>query len=262
MRFILIFAASALLAATGSVDNETTWRAKHEASLKAPDGWLAVAGLSWLHDGANTVDLPADASQKSIALRLDHGKVYSDRRPLVTDVNDHPDVLNFGPVSITIIERNGKFGARIRDINAETRRDFTSCKWFPADSAWRIQAKWIAYSKPKTIAIANILGMTDQESSPGYAEFTLQGKTLRLEPIVDDGELFFLFKDTTSAHTTYGAGRFLYAAMPKGNTVELDFNKAHNPPCAFTAYATCPLPPKQNVLPVAIEAGEKRYGTH
>lgn len=262
MKFALILAAgTALAATTGTVDYQK-WRAHREATLKAPDGWLTVVGLSWLQEGANTVELPAGASQKSIALRLDHGKVFSDHRALVTDVNDHPDVLNFGPVSVTIIERSGKFGARVRDLNAETRRDFTGCNWFPADSAWRIQAKWIAYPKPKTLAITNILGMTDQEPSPGYAEFTLQGKTLRLEPIIDDGELFFMFRDATSAHTTYGAGRFLYAAMPKGNTVELDFNKAHNPPCAFTAFATCPLPPKQNILPIAIEAGEKRYGSH
>ena len=104
--------------------------------------------------------------------------------------------------------------------------------------------------------------MTDHEPSPGYAEFTLQGKTMRLEPVLEDGELFFMFKDATSSKTTYGAGRFLYADLPKGNTVELDFNKAHNPPCAFTAFATCPLPPKQNILTASIEAGEKRYRSH
>jgi len=104
--------------------------------------------------------------------------------------------------------------------------------------------------------------MTDEEPSPGYAEFTVKGKTLRLDPVIEDGELFFMFKDATSGKTTYPAGRFFYAAIPKGPEVELDFNKAHNPPCAFTAFATCPLPPKQNVLAVAIEAGEKNYGQH
>jgi uncharacterized protein len=234
------------------------WRAKYEAGLKAPDGWLSVAGLFWLHEGANTIELP----QKPIVLRLDAGKVTFEKRPLKSDVSDHPDVLRFGDVTVTVIERGGKTGVRLRDPNAETRRDFTGCKWFPADSAWRVNARWIAYPKPKTIAITNILGMTDREPSPGYAEFTLEGKTLRLEPVIDDGELFFMFKDATSARTTYGAGRFLYAAIPKGNEVELDFNKAHNPPCAFTAFATCPLPPKQNILPVAVEAGEKSYGKH
>ncbi len=185
-----------------------------------------------------------------------------EKRQLKSDETDHPDVLKFGDVTATIIERGGKFGVRLRDPNAETRREFTGCKWFPASDAWRVKAKWVPYPKPKTIAITNILGMTDQEPSPGYAEFTLQGRKMTLEPVLEDGELFFMFKDATSAKTTYGAGRFLYAALPKGDSVELDFNKAHNPPCAFTAFATCPLPPKQNILPAAIEAGEKNYGKH
>jgi len=262
MRIALLLAASAALAATGGLESEQQWRARYESGLKAPDGWLSVAGLSWLHEGANTVDLPADASQKLVVLNLDHGKVSYQGRALKTDEAEHPDELKFGAVTVTIIERIGKFGVRLRDPNAETRRDFKGCNWYPASDAWRIQAKWVPYPKPKTIAITNILGMTDQEPSPGYAEFDLQGKSVRLEPVLDDGDLFFMFKDATSAKTTYGAGRFLYAAKPKGGTVELDFNKAHNPPCAFTAYATCPLPPKQNILAAAIEAGEKSYGKH
>jgi uncharacterized protein (DUF1684 family) len=262
MRFAIILAASTVLAATAGPGSEQAWRADYESHLKAPDGWLSVAGLSWLHEGANTVELPPGAAQKAVALHVDGGKVSYDKRPLKSDITDHPDVLKFGDVTLTVIERGGKTGVRLRDPHAETRRDFTGCKWFPAEAAWRVNAKWIAYPKPKTIAITNILGMTDQEPSPGYAEFTLQGKTLRLEPVLEDGELFFMFKDATSAHATYGAGRFLYAAVPKASVVELDFNKAHNPPCAFTAFATCPLPPKQNILPVAIEAGEKSYGKH
>lgn len=256
---VLVFVPLAVFAA-----GYPEWRASYEASLKAPDGWLSVAGLQWLKEGENTVDLP---NQKPIALRLDKGKVIYEKRQLKSDATDHPDVLKFSDISLTVIERGGKLGVRLRDPNAETRRDFTGCKWFPADPAWLIKAKWVAYPKPKSIAITNILGMTDQEPSPGYAEFTLQGKTLRLEPVLEDGELFFMFKDATSARTTYGAGRFLYAALPKGaqsgsTTVDLDFNKATNPPCAFTAFATCPLPPKPNILTVAIEAGEKNYGTH
>jgi uncharacterized protein (DUF1684 family) len=261
MRFTLLFAALAVCA-VGAGSGYPEWRADYEAKLKAPDGWLSVAGLFWLHEGANTVEIPVGASQKQIVLRLESGKVSFEKRQLKSDATEHPDVLKFGDAALTIIERGGKTGVRVRDPNAETRREFTGCKWFPADPAWRVSAKWIAYPKPKTIAITNILGMTDQEPSPGYAEFTLQGKTLRLEPVIDDGELFFMFKDASSAKTTYGAGRFLYAAIPKGQQVELDFNKAHNPPCAFTAFATCPLPPKQNILPVAIEAGEKSYGKH
>jgi uncharacterized protein (DUF1684 family) len=258
MRLIVILAALTV-SAVGGVSGYPEWRAKYEASLKAPDGWLSVAGLSWLEEGENTVDLP---NQKPIKLRLEGSKVTYEKRQLRSDAADHPDVLKFGDISLTIIERGGKFGVRLRDPNAETRRNFMGCKWFPADPAWLIKAKWVPYPKPKTIAITNILGMADQEPSPGYAEFTLRAKTMRLEPVLEDGELFFMFKDATSARTTYGAGRFLYAALPKGNEVELDFNKATNPPCAFTAFATCPLPPKQNILAIAIEAGEKNYGKH
>ncbi len=248
--------------AAGDSREEAKWRADYEASLKAPDGWLSVAGLSWLNQGENAVQLPPDASKHSIVLRLSGNRVTFGNRQLQSDITEHPDVLRFGDVSLTIIERGGKIGVRLRDANATTRREFTGCKWFPAGSAWRVHAKWTAYAKPRTIAITNILGMTDREPSPGYAEFSLQGRTYRLEPVVEDNELFFMFKDATSGHSTYGAGRFLYAAMPKSNQVELDFNKAHNPPCAFTAFATCPLPPRQNILTVAINAGEKSYGAH
>jgi len=263
VTLLFVFVALAVFAAGGG-SGYPEWRASYEASLKAPDGWLSVAGLYWLHEGANNVEIP---SQKPIVLRLDGSKVTFEKRQLKSDATEHPDTLKFGDISLTIIERGGKTGVRLRDPNAETRREFTGCKWFPADPAWRIMAKWVAYPKPKTIAITNILGMTDQEPSPGYAEFTLQGKKMTLEPVLEDGELFFMFKDATSAKSTYGAGRFLYAALPKGTqsgstTVELDFNKATNPPCAFTAFATCPLPPKQNILTAAIEAGEKNYGKH
>ena len=121
---------------------------------------------------------------------------------------------------------------------------------------------WLKVAKPKKLPITNILGMTQDEASPGYAEFRIKGQTLRLEPIVDDGQLFFMFKDATTGKATYPAGRFLYAPIPKDAEVVLDFNQSHNPPCAFTAFATCPLPPRQNTLPVAIEAGEKNYGNH
>jgi len=252
--FAILFAAYTLLAAGAGVNETVKWRADYEASLKAPDGWLSVAGLFWLHEGANEV--------ASKTLTVHGGKVFIQGRRLQSDASEHPDVVRIGGLSLTIIERGGKLGARLRDPKAAARRGFTGCNWFPADPAWRIEAKWVAYPEPKKIAVTNILGMTDREPSPGYAEFIVKGKTMRLEPVAEDGELFFMFRDSTSGRTTYGAGRFFYAAMPKAGKVELDFNKAHNPPCAFTAFATCPLPPRQNTLQVAIEAGEKNYGKH
>jgi hypothetical protein len=274
---MVLFAAGALFAAGNAayVPEMQKWRADREASLRKPDGWLSVAGLFWLHEGANVVGsdaqsdvvLPAGSPKRAGVLRYEAGKVMFEpaagaKVAMKPDDPGPPDVAHIGDVSFTIINRGGKMGARLRDPNAATRRNFTGCQWFPIAESWRVRAKWVAYPEPKKIAITNILGMTDEEPSPGYAEFAINGRTLRLEPVAEDDDLFFMFKDTTSGRTTYGAGRFLYADKPKDGTVELDFNKAENPPCAFTAFATCPLPPKQNALPLAVEAGEKTYGHH
>jgi hypothetical protein len=179
------------------------------------------------------------------------------------DTSDHPTVVRVGDLSLTAIQRTTKIGIRLRDPNAAARRDFKGTAWFPPDRAWRVTARWVALPTPKKISIANILGMTDGEDCPGYAQWTREGKVLRLEPVLEDNLLFFMFKDATNAHETYGAGRFLYAESPKRNgEVILDFNRAHNPPCAFTGWATCPLPPPQNRLPIAVNAGEKMYGSH
>jgi len=275
----IVFATSGLLLAaanTSYTDEAARWRASYEESLKAPTGWLTVAGLFWLHPGANVVGsdpqsdivLPSSAPKRAGTLQFLNGKVTwqpsaGEKTPLQSDQTGHPDSVHIGQLAFTIIERGGKTGVRLRDPGAETVRNFTGCKWFPADPQWRISAKWVPYPHPKKIPITNILGMTDDESSPGYAEFALHGQTFRLEPVIEDHQLFFMFKDATSGKTTYGAGRFFYAPIPTGsNTVELDFNQAHNPPCAFTAFATCPLPPKQNVMTAAVEAGEKNYGHH
>lgn len=264
--FVLI----AMMAAGSYTSGIEKWRADYEAGLKAPDGWLSVAGLYWLHDGANSVGsdsqadvvLPAGTPAHSGILRLDNGRVTFEP-PSGAEVAlkpDSDDVVKIGELSIAIIARGGRTGARLRDPNAAARREFAGCKWFPISENWDVKAKWVAYPQPKKIPILNILGMTEEEDSPGFAEFILAGKTLRLEPVVEDDQLFFMFRDTTSAKSTYPAGRFLYAALPKDGAVDLDFNKAKNPPCAFTAFATCPLPPKQNTLPIAIEAGELTYG--
>ena len=282
LPWISLLLASTLAAA--GVDSSYTsqiseWRNKHEAGLKGPGGWLSVAGLFWLHEGPNVLGsdphsdavLPEGAPARAGVLNFHQGKVsfepanpgYAGKRgPLRIDVDGHPDVIEIAGVSLTIIRRGERTGVRMRDPNAATRRNFTGLQWFATDEAWRITARWTAYPEPRKIAIANVLGMTDQEPSPGYAEFTVRGQKVRLEPVLEDDHLFFIFKDQTSGKSTYGAGRFLYSEMPKGGEVILDFNKTENPPCAFTAFATCPLPPKQNSLPAAIEAGEKNFGHH
>ena len=157
-----------------------------------------------------------------------------------------------------------RYALRIKDSRAPTRTVFHGLKWYPPNAMYRVHAKWVPYSPPKILEIPTILGTVSKLPAPGAAEFTIDGKTVfRLEPVLeepDSKELFFIMRDTTSKTSTYGAGRFLYTELPdhgltQPGAVELDFNRLINPPCAFTAYATCPLPPPQNRLLVAIPAG-------
>jgi uncharacterized protein (DUF1684 family) len=189
-----------------------------------------------------------------------NGKPASAAAPLKSDTDGTPDQVRMDGLTMFVIHRGNRYGIRLRDPESKQRREFTGEHWFPVNGSYRVSAKFVAYDKPNMIPITNVLGQTELEPSPGYATFALQGRALRLEPVTEDDHLFFIFRDLTAGHETYAAGRFLYAAVPKNGVVELDFNKAENPPCAFTAFATCPLPPKQNRLEVRIEAGELNYG--
>jgi len=153
----------------------------------------------------------------------------------------------------------------LKDENNPARKNFAGARFFPINPAFRVKAKWIPNNPPRQVAIPTVLGTVIQMPSPGSVEFSLDGKTLQLSPLLespDDKELFIIFGDQTNAKGTYGAGRFLYTELPHDNEVTLDFNRAQNPPCAVTPYATCPLPPKENKLSVAIPAGEKYSGSH
>lgn len=260
------------------------WQREREVNLKSEDGWLAVVGRVWLKEGRNTVGcdpssdivLPPDAAPAAVgAFYLQNGEVRFESAPEAgatldgraavrelakSDAAGPPDLLRVRDLTMLVIERGGRFGIRIKDKNSASRRSFTGLKYFPIRESYRLKAKFVPYSPPRKIAVPNILGETTEELCPGYAEFTLGGKAYRLEPIEEGAELFFIFKDLTSSKETYAAGRFLYAERPRNGEVILDFNQAVNPPCAFTPYATCPLPPRQNRLTVRIEAGEMRYG--
>jgi uncharacterized protein (DUF1684 family) len=169
--------------------------------------------------------------------------------------------VEIGPLTLYVLERGGRYAIRLRDRNSELRRKFTGLQYFPISERYRVQARFVA--EPRKMRIANVLGMTEEMPSPGYAVFKLNGRELRLYPVLetpDAKELFYIFSDQTTGKETYGGGRFFYSDMPKQGTVTLDFNKAYNPPCVFTPFATCPLPPKENRLPVRIEAGELKYG--
>jgi len=263
------------------------WRAHREARLKADDGWLTVAGLFWLNGGDNSAGtapdcamvLPAGSAPAHAGVFHFHGGKTSFRavpgvavavngKPVESaelksdDDKDGPDELSINALTMYVIHRGDKYGIRLKDRNSEYRRSFTGLHWYPIRPDYRVTAKLVAWPQPKEIPIANILGQTEPTPSPGYLEFTLNGVPLRLDAVTEDNTLFLIFRDRTAGKTTYGAGRFLNADMPKDGVAVLDFNKAYNPPCAFTPYATCPLPPPQNRLAVAIEAGEMKYGDH
>lgn len=258
------------------------WRTDRLARLKASDGWLAVAGLFWLKpgpnsagsDSSNSIVLPAAAPGRIGSFLFQNGKTVFTAEPgagvtvngrpagkleMRPDTEGQPDVIAVGGLTLHVIRRGSRYGIRLRDPNSRFRREFTGLKWFSVDQSFRVTARFVPYDPPKRISVPNILGDTEKRSSPGYAAFTLAGTECRLEPVLEEGRLFFIFRDLTTGKETYPAGRFLYADSPKDGKVVLDFNKAYNPPCAFTPYATCPLPPPQNSLRVRITAGEKTY---
>ena len=259
------------------------WRHARAQRLTADGGWLTVAGLFWLAPGtnrfgadkANDIVLPDHSSPpRAGSFVLEAGRVRVEvapgaavtlagqpvrKRDLHTDAGGAvADVLQLGALTMQVIDRGGRVGIRLKDMRAPARRDFKGLTWYPIKPEYRVTARFTAPARPTTIAVPNVLGGTETLPSPGSAHFELHGKPLRLDAVIEPGEtqLFFILRDATAGKTTYGAGRFLYADPPVDGRVVLDFNKAYSPPCAFTRYATCPLPPASNRLPVAIEAGE------
>jgi uncharacterized protein (DUF1684 family) len=242
------------------------WRETRRASLTKEDGWLSLVGLEWLNPGENGIKLPTHPPTTA-HFRLAAGKValVADGKSidLLDDTDPQgPTVIQNGSFRYNVIKRNDKFAIRMKDGEAETRTHFKGLDYFPVSPQWRIEARFEPFNPPRKVAITNVLGMTSDETAPGELVFDVEGKTYRLMPILEQGEkdYFIIFKDATSGKETYGAARYLYASPPgaDGKTI-VDFNKAYNPPCAFTHFATCPLPPPQNRLPFRIEAGEKKY---
>jgi uncharacterized protein (DUF1684 family) len=265
-------------------------RKERLAELTADDGWLTVAGLFWLEPGANVagsapgspVLLPASAPARLGVFELKDGRVIFTADPAArvtragapvstielsspktpADDPQPPVMLESGDLRLFAIRREDRVAIRMRDLKSAMRQGFKGLEYFPLEPAYRVRATFVAYKEPKKIPIPNVLGQVPEMVSPGYVTFTLDGRDLRLEPVYETREqkdLFFIFKDETSRDATYPAGRFLHAPLPVDGVVDLDFNKAYNPPCAFTDFATCPLPPKQNRLAIRIEAGERAY---
>jgi uncharacterized protein (DUF1684 family) len=258
------------------------WRAEREASLRADDGWLTLVGLHWLRTGTNQVGaspaadvpLPAGSAPPSVGTIAFAGGVARFTPDPAADVriNGAParaqvlrpqpgdyDTVTTGSVTFFVIKRGDRYGVRVRDANSPERKAFTGLRWYPIRDDYRVRARFIPSPAPASIMIANVLGAVEPWPSPGKVVFTLSGREFTLHPVLDGPEakeLFFIFRDGTTGSDTYPGGRFLYAPMPEHGEVVLDFNKAESPPCAYTAFATCPLPPRENALPIRIEAGE------
>jgi uncharacterized protein len=285
MRAAGLFVSALLLGAPGPAEYRAEiqkYRAARVAELTAPDGWLAVRGLFWLHEGANTagsdpaseIRLPARTVKRLGVFTLAAGQVSFTAEPgaPVTIGGKPITTLTFGRgaestietagVSLAVIRRAEKIGLRMRDPESPNRTRFKGLKYFPLNPAYRIRAAFTPYDKLKQVQVLNVLGQLVAMESPGFVEFKIKGQTYRLEPVYETSrrdDLFFVFKDLTSRTETYEAGRYLHTPLPKDGFVDLDFNRAYNPPCAFTEFATCPLPIKDNQLNVRIPAGELRF---
>jgi len=246
------------------------WRAERAQRLQREDGWLSLVGLHWLAEGENkpiegvTLVRQGDVVTllTSTGMTVD-GKPVTAPMPLADDSAEHgPTVVQMGTKRFQVIKRGPRYGLRVKDSQAPTRTHFAGLDYFDVDPKWRVEAHLEPYNPPKKIPITDITGMTSDSDVPGALVFTVDGKEYRLDPIIEEGstDYFIIFRDETSKDATYPAGRYLYASPAgKDGKVIVDFNKAYNPPCAFTPFATCPLPPLQNRLPVRLEAGEKKY---
>ncbi|HEY0137619.1 MAG TPA: DUF1684 domain-containing protein [Nannocystis sp.] len=267
------------------------WRAQRLAELRGDQGWLTLAGLYWLREGEQRLGSAADADLQFPAgapaevgtVTLQDGVVQLHVKPGVdarigdavvrdtplrsdADPTQPPDRVTIaGRFTFLILSRGDRLGLRLYDVQSPARQNFTGIDTYPVADKWRITARFEPYPTPRLVDHPTVIGTTKAEL-PGVAVFTLDGAEQRLTPIREHGphgdELLFVFRDGTSDGETYPGGRFLVTALPKDSAFELNFNKAHNPPCAFTPYATCPLPLPENRLAIRVEAGEKTPAGH
>ncbi len=287
---VILFAAAIGMLEAAPVDDVyeksiTDWRMKVEDTLKSDTGWLTVAGLHWLKKGETTFGsdrtngfvLPeGKAPAKAGALQFDGKQVWlvpepgagvvvngipASRQILVDDSVPKYDVVVLGDLSFFVIVRGDKTGVRLRDKSSKYRKEFTHRSWYPVKPEYKVTGKFFPFAQPKKLKVPTVIeGVVEDHESPGEIEFSHAGKTERAQVLkAGDNQLWLIFRDKTSGKNTYPAGRFLYGDLAQDGTVTFDFNRAYNPPCAFTPFATCPLPPRQNYFEVAIEAGELSY---
>ena len=277
-------------------DSLQAWRDARVKRLTSDTGWLAVAGLYWLSPGENTfgtdssnaIVLPAgSAPARCGAFHLAHasngdrvtlraapkaeirlasgGDSLVTERVLATDVSGAADMLKVGRLTMFVIKRGDRLAIRMRDPQSPIRKAFVGIDFYPIDPAYRVEATFESFESPRMIPVPNIAGFADSMLAPGILRFTVNGTPCALTPVHEDpsdSTFFIIFRDQTTEIETYGGGRFLYADPPRDGRVIVDFNKAYNPPCAFTPFTTCPMPPEGNSLAVAVRAGEKKYEGH
>ena len=290
-KLLLCIVSSIFLFSFSFVADETdyekeikTWQQQRAEDLKKENSWLNLAGLFWLDQGKNSfggnfdnkIVFPKNRSKDFLGnFILEKGEVFIEAKDNAEVFNENGKVekLKISPAEKSIIlkhnslrwfviKRGERYAIRLRDLESPFLKEFHGIETFPINAKWRIKAKFVP-TEGKKIPILDVTGQTSQQDLPGILVFTVAGKEYKLDALKEGDEFFIIFGDKTNKKETYGAGRFLYATKPdaEGYTY-LDFNKAYNPPCAFTPYATCPLPPKQNQLPIEINAGEKNYEHH
>jgi uncharacterized protein (DUF1684 family) len=289
---VLVLSAVALFASCGGADepfdlvqyeaDNLQWRAERLESLRAPTGYLNLAGLFWLEEGAvaigssetNDIVFPATAAghvgdlevtSEGVLLTVAEGvAVYSDDKRVSTiliadDTTAAPVTISHASIAWIIIKRDNRFALRLRDFEHPAIAAFPPIEYYPIDPKMRVAATLKRFPTPKVLQVDTVIvGLGWQPESPGVLEFELDGQLMQLDAYSSGDELFFVFGDRTSGRETYPAGRFLYTDLPaEGESTILDFNRAYNPPCAFNDFATCPVASPQNRLPVAVAAGEK-----
>jgi uncharacterized protein (DUF1684 family) len=290
--FVSLLLSSSLVFGQSSNDYRSQvdqWHHEREENLKKENGWLNLVGLYWLKPGKNTFGSGATndivfpkgtipASAGYFELGVDNSVTVVPEPGIAVKVNNaavsnriifHKDsartpVVSYEGLRWTVIRRDDKIGIRLRDLQSATLASFKGIDRYPVSPEWKVDASLAKEGVPDRISITNVLGQTNLQKSAGKLSFTINGKKYSLDALDEGGpDLFVIFADATNTEETYPSGRFLAVKRPdhEGNTF-IDFNRAYNPPCAFTDFATCPLPPPQNRLTLAIPAGEKKYGNH
>lgn len=253
-------------------DDLVKWRIGRNAELASPDSWLGLLGLFWLQPGANpvgsasgaAVELPAGPALLGEIVWQDGSLLWQpadgNPRELQTDRHGPPTVIEHENLAFFVVDREGQLAVRLRDRDWAARTPFTGLGFFDFDPGWRIEAEWQAIDPPLQLEVPNVSGDLKQVAVAHRAVFTVGGQTVGLLPMAEgEKEVFFVFRDRTSGRETYGAGRFLKTTPAVDGKITLNFNFAYNPPCAFTPFATCPLPPPENWLGFEIRAGETKW---